>query len=234
LRRISFKDNTVKLLVGVRVIIDDSSIVSAGYSLSKFECSHRGQQCPCSQERLEHEPQTEGRRAVLAYKSPLLPSFYILLGKYSTNSSHLTYPTYPTCHSETNEPRLISRTLLRARFFKPEDDIEEKLQNVLQEPQIQFHTNTRTSNDDLSEDANYILNLDDAGAGTMVLNNWHRSTEVLDRPVDPCFCLSASLQRSSFPEAEDCAVEEKLTIRINLTKDELLSFGKGKKTPSKL
>jgi Heterokaryon incompatibility protein (HET) len=220
LRRISLKDHTVQLPVGVRVIIDDSSIGSAGYSLYKFKCSHGGQQCFCSSKRLEHEPQTEGRRAVLVYKSPFLPPFYILLGKYSTNSTH---STYPTCHAETNEPRIFSRTMLRAGFFKPEDDIEEKLQKVLQEPRIQLYTHIWTGNDNPSKDANYILNLDDAGAGTTVLNNWHRSTEVLDRPANPCIRLSASLQRSSFPETEDCGVEEKLTIRINQTKDELLN-----------
>lgn len=222
LRRISLKDHTVQLPVGVRVIIDDSSIDSAEYSRYRFECSHshRGQQCSCSPKRLEHKPRTEGRRAVLVYKSPFRPPFYILLGKYSTDSTH---STYPMCHAETNEPRIFSRTMLRAGFFKPEDDIEENVQKMLQEPEIQLCTRIWTSNDDLSEDANYILNLDDAGVGTTVLNHWHRSIEVLDRPANPCIRLSASLQRSSFPETKDCGVEEKLTIRINRTKDELLN-----------
>jgi len=213
LRRISLKDHTVQFPVGVRIIIDDSSIDSAGYSLYKFKCSHGGQQCFCSSKRLEHEPQTEGRRAVLVYKSLFLPPFYILLGKYST------YSTY----AGKNEPRIISRTMLRAGFFKPEDDIEGKLQNVLQEPWRQLYTHIWTGNDEPSEDADYILNLDDAGAATTVLNHWHRSSEVLDRPANPRIRLSASLQRNSFPETEDCGVEEKLTIRISRTKDELLN-----------
>lgn len=150
---------------------------------------------------------------MLVYKSLFFPPFYILLGKYST------YSTY----AGTYDPRIISRTMLRAGFFKSEDDIEGKLQKMLQEPRSQLYTHIWTSNDDPSEDADYILNLDDAGAGTTVLNHWHRSTEVLDRTANPRIRLSASLQRSSFPETEDCRVEEKLTIQISRTKDELLN-----------
>jgi hypothetical protein len=177
IQRISLKDHTVQFSVGVRVIIDDSSIDSAGYSLYKFKCSHRGQQCFCNSKYLEHEPQTEGRRAVLIFKSLALPPFYVLLGKYSM-------------YAGTDKARIISRTMLRAGFLKSEDDIEGKLQKVLQEPRRQLYTHIWTGNDDPSDDADYVQNLDDAGASTTVLNHWYRSIEVLDIPTNPRIRLS--------------------------------------------
>jgi hypothetical protein len=215
LRWVSFVDEQPQLPVGIRVIINDNSALTQGYKLHYFSCSHGRQSCPCHPKLLAHAPRTYGHRAIFLYNSLDLPPFWVLVGKYETK----------ILESNIEAPILASRTLLRAGFFSNDDGVrfhQEKCDSV-NDIDVDIFSNQGVVNFDFNKAARdnsvnqpwtikRLIGICASGDNNEELRDWHREVEVLDQSCQ--VSIMANLERSSFPEFDDCIVEEALTINI--------------------
>ena len=201
---ISFKAEEVRLTVANRILVDDSSAISAGYTLTEFYCNHTDQQCTCSSKTLEHGFRIDGRRAAFLYQSPNYLPFWILLGKFIQSDPLAIY-----------SPGMM-RAVVRAGFFQKGDNLEEKLREMFEQPTRTLQRNKKTLSWLTTEklDADYVIETNRCGVEIQSLYNWGRVAEVLERRRKPRIRLQVTLRRSSFPEFDDSAVEERLIIKV--------------------
>lgn len=208
-RSIYFIGENVLVQVGNRILVDDSSAISAGYTLTKFFCIDGPQKCNCNPKQMEYVARTKGRRAVFLYESPHSSPIWVMIGKFKDYQPaipiHPTVPIYP-----------VSRNFVRAGFFHSKGDTEFKALELLRQPKkiVDWKKSTSESMDD-ELDADYIAKRTDNGKETKELYGWSRAVEALDTGTQPGVQLSIFLRRSLFPEHNDCEVEERLTIRVH-------------------